>query len=67
MAAELTKTPLRVNVLNPGATRTSMRAAAMPGEDPQTLPTPDDVAGRFVDLAEPACTRHGEIIEARGR
>ena len=66
-AAELTKTPLRVNVINPGATRTNMRAAAMPGEDPQTLQTPDDVAGLFVDLADPACTRHGEIIEAQRR
>jgi len=66
-AAELTKTPLRVNLLDPGATRTAMRATAMPGEDPQTLQTPDDVAGLFVDLADPACTRHGEIIEARRR
>jgi NAD(P)-dependent dehydrogenase (short-subunit alcohol dehydrogenase family) len=64
-AAELTKTPLRVNVIDPGATRTNMRAAAMPGEDPLTLPTPDDIAGVFVDLADPACIRHGEIIEAR--
>ena len=66
-AAELTKTPLRVNLINPGATRTNMRTTAMPGEDPQTLQTPDDVAGLFVDLADPACTRHGEIIEARRR
>ena len=66
-AAELTKTPLRVNLINPGATRTNMRTTAMPGEDPQTLQTPDDVAGLFVDLADPACTRHGEIIEAQRR
>ena len=39
-----------------------MRAEAYPGEDPTTLKTPDDVAGRFVDLAEPGCTRHGEVV-----
>jgi NAD(P)-dependent dehydrogenase (short-subunit alcohol dehydrogenase family) len=64
-AAELTKTPLRVNLINPGATRTRMRAAAMPGEDPETLQSPDDVAALFVDLADPACTRHGEVMDAK--
>ena len=39
-AAETATTPIRVNLFNPGPTRTSMRAAVMPGEDPMTLPTP---------------------------
>lgn len=64
-AAEIAKTAVRVNLVNPGATRTAMRAAAMPGEDPQTLPTPDEVAPAFLDLATPDCSRHGEIVNAR--
>ncbi len=64
-AAEVAKTNIKVNLINPGATRTGMRAAAMPGEDPETLPTPDDIAPVFLDLADPACERHGEIVNAR--
>jgi NAD(P)-dependent dehydrogenase (short-subunit alcohol dehydrogenase family) len=63
-AAEIGKTPVRANLINPGPTRTRMRAQAYPGEDPNTLRTPEDVAGRFVDLAVPACTISGEIVEA---
>ncbi len=62
-AAEVARTALRVNLLNPGAVRTGMRAQAFPGEDPTTLPAPDDVTDRFVALAEAACTRHGEVVE----
>ncbi|UCH72891.1 MAG: SDR family NAD(P)-dependent oxidoreductase [Rhodospirillales bacterium] len=64
-AAEVAKTAIRVNLVNPGATRTAMRAAAMPGEDPQTLPAPEDIAPLFLELAAPDCTRHGEIVNAR--
>ncbi len=64
-AAEVKKTKVRVNLLCPGVVRTAMRAEAMPGEDPMTLPHPDDIAGAFVDLAEPGCTRHGEVVAAR--
>jgi NAD(P)-dependent dehydrogenase (short-subunit alcohol dehydrogenase family) len=65
-AGETRKTKLRVNLLNPGGTRTKMRATAFPGEDPMTLKTPEDIAPVFVDLADPACTRHGERIDAQG-
>ena len=64
-AAEITKTTVRANLLSPGPVRTAMRAAAFPGEDPQTLRTPDEVAGLFVELASPTCTRNGEVVEAR--
>jgi NAD(P)-dependent dehydrogenase (short-subunit alcohol dehydrogenase family) len=64
-AQEVAKTNIRVNLLNPGATRTRMRAEAMPGEDPSTLPTPEDIAPAFLDLASPACTKHGEIVNAQ--
>ncbi|NNE82394.1 MAG: SDR family NAD(P)-dependent oxidoreductase [Alphaproteobacteria bacterium] len=62
-AAELVNTSVRVNLLSPGATRTQMRSAAFPGEDPLTLKTPDAVTDAFLDLAAPDCTRHGEMIE----
>lgn len=64
-AGETRKTNLRINLLNPGATRTGMRAAAFPGEDPMTLKTPEDIAPVFVELADPACTRHGERVDAQ--
>lgn len=62
-ASELENTNVRVNLLNPRATRTGMRAAAFPGEDPDFLKTPEDIAGRFVELASPAWTGHGELID----
>ncbi|WP_448187484.1 SDR family NAD(P)-dependent oxidoreductase [Azospirillum sp. sgz301742] len=61
-AMEIAKSNLRVNLLDPGVVRTKMRVQAFPGEDPQTLPAPEDVTDRFVDLAEPACTLHGEVV-----
>ena len=63
-AQETAKTNLRVNLIDPGGVRTTMRAAAFPGEDPMTLPTPDEIADVFVELAEPACDRHGEVVRA---
>lgn len=47
-AAETEKSPLKVSLFDPGAFRTAMRAAAFPGEDPMTLPTPETVAERLV-------------------
>ncbi len=64
-AAEIAKTNIKVNLVNPGATRTGMRAEAMPGEDPETLPAPEEIAPVFLDLAAPDCTRHGEIVNAQ--
>jgi len=66
-AAETATTNLRVNLVNPGATATLMRAQAMPGEDPDTLPLPEDVAPIFVDIAAPDCAEHGQIVNARER
>lgn len=51
LADELENTPnIRVNAINPGATRTSMRAKAYPGEDPQTLKSPADIAAKYLWL-----------------
>ena len=41
---------VRVNSVNPGGTRTAMRASAFPGEDPQSLPTPEDIMPIYLYL-----------------
>jgi len=61
-AHETEKTELRVNLLSPGPVATQMRAKAMPGEDPKTLPQPADLAGLFLDLVSSECTQHGDIV-----
>ncbi|RIJ15682.1 SDR family NAD(P)-dependent oxidoreductase [Henriciella mobilis] len=54
--------PLRVNIFDPGATRTGMRAEAMPSEDPMSLPAPEEVVQQLVPLLEESETRTGERI-----
>jgi NAD(P)-dependent dehydrogenase (short-subunit alcohol dehydrogenase family) len=49
-AAEVATTPVRVNCFSPGPTRTKMRATAMPGEDPVTLPTADEVSAQILPM-----------------
>jgi NAD(P)-dependent dehydrogenase (short-subunit alcohol dehydrogenase family) len=66
-AAETENTRVRVNVFNPGPTRTRMRAAAMPGEDPMTLPTADDVADKIVAMCLPAFRETGMLYDFRVR
>ena len=63
-AGEVTKTPVKVNLVDPGALRTSMRAEAYPGEDPMTQRAAGEITDTFVELAEPASTRHGETVQA---
>lgn len=50
MADEYDNTGVRVNCINPGATRTSMRAKAYPGEDPQSLKTPAELMWLYLYL-----------------
>jgi len=61
-AAEIAETQVRANLLSPGPVRTAMRAQAMPGEDPESLPHPDEVAPLFVKMALPAFTANGETL-----
>lgn len=61
-ADEIENTPIRVNLLDPGAVRTEMRFKAMPGEDPLTLPTPAEMATTIPQYLSPECTLHGERI-----
>jgi NAD(P)-dependent dehydrogenase (short-subunit alcohol dehydrogenase family) len=64
-AAETAATPIRVNLFNPGPTRTRMRAAVMPGEDPMTLPTPTEVAAAIVPLCRPDFSETGKFYDFR--
>ena len=61
-AAEVGDTPLKVVVANPGATRTTMRAAAYPGEDPGSLKPPEVVAEMLVQLSGPGWTQTGVSV-----
>lgn len=54
---------LRVNLVSPGPVRTAMRAQAMPGEDPETLPAPGALAPLFLELLSGGETRNGEIVD----
>jgi NAD(P)-dependent dehydrogenase (short-subunit alcohol dehydrogenase family) len=64
-ADELQGENIRVNAVNPGGTRTRMRAAAYPEEDPMILPTPEDIAPVFVWLARADTEMNGQSLEAR--
>jgi NAD(P)-dependent dehydrogenase (short-subunit alcohol dehydrogenase family) len=64
-AAETQKSKLRVINVNPGATRTAMRAQAMPGEDPATLPHPSEVAAKLLPLCAPEMTETGRLFVVR--
>jgi NAD(P)-dependent dehydrogenase (short-subunit alcohol dehydrogenase family) len=63
-AVETAGTPIRINVVNPGPTRTTMRAQAAPDEDPATLKTPEDIAPLFVELAAADCQRQADVVNA---
>jgi len=55
--------PVRVAIVDPGATRTAMRARAYPGEDPASVKPPEAVAARLVSLlGEPFATGHRERV-----
>jgi NAD(P)-dependent dehydrogenase (short-subunit alcohol dehydrogenase family) len=64
-AAESKPSNVRVNMIDPGKTRTRMRAAAYPGENPETLPTPDSITDAFVQLARADFTGNGELVKAQ--
>lgn len=62
-AAEVDSGTVRVNLFNPGPVRTAMRAKAVPGEDPSTLPAPEDVSEAFLQLVDPACSENGVVFD----
>ncbi len=64
-AGETQRLPLRVVSIDPGATRTAMRAQAVPGEDPTTVPHPSEVAARLLPLCGPDLTETGKLFIVR--
>lgn len=62
-----TTSAVRVAIVDPGATRTAMRAKAYPGEDPQSVKSPEVVAERIVALmGEPFQSPHRERVNQSG-
>jgi NAD(P)-dependent dehydrogenase (short-subunit alcohol dehydrogenase family) len=66
-ANEVASTPIRVNLFNPGPIRTRMRATVMPGEDPMTLDTPEQVAELIVPMCAPSWSGTGEFYDYKTR
>ncbi len=64
-ADEVENSTTRVNLFDPGATRTDMRFKAMPGEDPAILPTPAEVAATIPQFLAAECNDHGRRIVYR--
>ena len=62
-AAEIATTSTRANCFSPGPTRTKMRSLAMPGEDPESLPHPDDVAAQIVPMCLSEFTDNGGVYK----
>ena len=62
-ANETASTAVRVNLVNPGPTRTRMRAQAMPGEDPAKLDRPHQVAEKILDLCLPGFDETGKLYD----
>ncbi len=57
---------IRVNSLNPGGTRTAMRATAYPAEDPGTLPAPEEIMSLYLYLmGDESISTHGQALSIR--
>lgn len=66
LADEMEGTSVRVSAINPGATRTKMRAAAYPAEDSALLPTPADIMPAYLYLMGPeGRAAHGRSLDAQ--
>jgi NAD(P)-dependent dehydrogenase (short-subunit alcohol dehydrogenase family) len=64
-AQEVADSPVRVNLADPGTVRTQLRAKAYPGEDPDTVPAPEDVVPMFLDLLSPDYAHNGRVVTFR--
>lgn len=63
-AGETEKTNLRVNLVDPGIVDTAMLRQAFPGGYQGDMKKPEDVVPVFLELASPACKKHGEVVRA---
>ena len=66
-AAETAAGTVKANVFWPGAVRTAMRAKAMPGEDPETLPHPSEVVPSIVDMIAPGYAQTRALFDYPSR
>jgi NAD(P)-dependent dehydrogenase (short-subunit alcohol dehydrogenase family) len=66
-ANETASTSIRVNLFSPGPIRTRMRATVFPGEDPETLDTPEQVAEFLVPMCLPAWQETGKLYDYKSR
>lgn len=64
-AAEMAKTTVRANLIDPRVVRTRLRAAAYPGEDAAALPPPESITETFVEMAMPSFDKTGETMLAK--
>ena len=62
-AGEMANTSVRANLLDPGALRTHMRAQAMPGEDPETLKSPEAVLHDVIRMLSPDYAENNVLFE----
>jgi NAD(P)-dependent dehydrogenase (short-subunit alcohol dehydrogenase family) len=61
-AAETKETNLRINIVDPGVMRTTLRAEAFPGENPELLILPETKAKHIWPLLEESCSFHGQLL-----
>tara|TARA_B100001123_G_scaffold441301_1_gene582195 strand:+ start:215 stop:919 length:705 start_codon:yes stop_codon:yes gene_type:complete len=61
-AKEIQKTNIKVNIVDPGITRTKLRSTAFPGEDIHDLKSPDTLIPIFLKLCSTECDHQGELI-----
>ena len=66
-AHEVASTPVKVNLLNPGPVRTTMRARAFPGENPETLPEPEALVPLFLELVDAGLIDSGRVYDFKSR
>src|SRR3954470_11862906 len=66
-AQETAATPIRVNLFNPGPSRTRMRATVFPGEDPATLEPPEQAAALIVPMCAPDWSETGKLFDYKTR
>ena len=62
-AGEIENTNIRANIFYPGTVRTAMRAKAMPGEDPKTLPHPSEIAPFLIDMITPNYSHNKKLFD----
>ncbi|MGH6717089.1 MAG: SDR family NAD(P)-dependent oxidoreductase, partial [Bradyrhizobium sp.] len=66
-AHETASTAIRVNLFDPGPSRTRMRAGVFPGEDPMTLDTPEQAAEFIAPMCAPDWTETGKLFDYKTR